>query len=694
MHIKISFCLFLKLYLAGVAMVLFSSASAQNLSDKVITVNLNQVKLADALKEIGTRGEFYFSYNGQLLPKDSLVTIVAQQETVHHILVQLFHGKYEFEEQKNYMIISTPLAHLSLINTDITNDNNTYSISGVAVDELSGERLMNVSVYDKQHLAATLTDEHGYFKLKIRIADTDILRITASKIHYKETSLNFLQSVLVTTRSQVNDDHEQAQGAERDVFGRFFISTRQKIQSLNIPDFFAKRPFQFSLTPGLSTHGLFSSQVINRFSVNLAGGYTAGVNGLEVGGLFNIDKGNARYLQLAGVFNLVGGNMTGLQFAGVNNRALDTVKGVQVAGFINKAEGQVSGLQLASLNNEAHQLKGVQIGLINMVDTSHGVSIGLVNIIHNGFYKFSLYADGLINTNLSITTGTHDFYTLVDVGYNMSLNRKMYGLGLGMGHDFMLSNKVFLSAIVDFQFDYSGVAFDDRWQQAKLLVNFQATKKVSFFAGPSVNHYYREGKPWDYSYSIRTNWVGWEAGIAFNSVFKPAPETKDDSQAWYLGLASTVGVEWNSSYSHSIGAEIFTQRDLGKGLAGTLSAGYENNIPINYSYVGNYGAFFRKKFSTLPIKGGMRAYLSSRFFFGGELGILLGLNNPLGYTPAANILKPDYWRNADRNSLIGSASAGYSFKNGLETGFNFMSYFNPDSMQAQLRLAYRFKISK
>src|SRR5690606_4996829 len=117
---------------------------------------------------------------------------------------------------------------------------------------------------------------------------------------------------------------------------------------------------------------------INRFSLNLAGGYTAGVDGVEFGGLFNINKRDAKYFQLAGIFNLVGGNVIGVQLAGVSNQALDTVKGVQISGFINKADSEVLGFQAAVLHNKAKVLKGMQIGIVNVVDSSEGVSIGLI----------------------------------------------------------------------------------------------------------------------------------------------------------------------------------------------------------------------------------------------------------------------------------------------------------------------------
>src|SRR5690606_29938632 len=134
---------------------------------------------------------------------------------------------------------------------------------------------------------------------------------------------------------------------ERTAAGRFFVSSKQKLQSLNLGAFFANTPFQTSITPGLSTHGSLSGQVINNFSINLLGGYTSGVNGVELGGGFNINKRNVDYLQVGGVFNLVGGSVHGVQLAGGSNTVLDSVKGLQMGGLYNSVKGSMQGVQMA-----------------------------------------------------------------------------------------------------------------------------------------------------------------------------------------------------------------------------------------------------------------------------------------------------------------------------------------------------------
>lgn len=695
---------FVKLILPVILLITGSMfAQAQSLLVKRISASFDHARIADVLQEVGKKGGFYFAYNDKLLPKDSLVTFTVTNQTVAGILILLFHNRYEITELKYHIVIAPPRPNLSFNNIDITNESNSYSISGLVVDERSGARLANVSVYAKQQLASTLTDEHGYFQLRFRADNPGQISLTASKLDYKDTSINFLQSVSVSSRQQPSD-HDRAANNSRNVertgAARFFISAKQRIQSLNIPDFFAKRPFQVSLTPGLSSHGLFSPQVVNKFSLNLVGGYTAGVNGLEFGGLFNINRMNSRYLQLAGVFNLVGGTVTGLQAAGVHNRALDTVKGVQFAGFINKAESQVSGLQIAALDNEAHKLKGIQIGLVNRVDTSYGASIGLVNVIGNGFYRVTLSANDLTNTNISLKTGTHNFYTDVLIGVNVAPASKLYMGGFGLGHDFMLNNKVYVSTEAAFHFVNDNGTWDSHLLQGKLLFNVQLSKNISLVAGPTFNRYINSiafhvsgykninhlpkaedvvGIPPDHT---SKNWVGWEVGIAFNSVFKRSLKEVDNSDAWYLGGGATAGIGWDPQKA-VYGTELFTMRDLGEHIAGTFTVGYTSFG--QESYLGPQPIRF------IPVKAGVRLKTGSSFFIGGEVGEAFGLFNQTAYSgiyPYEAATKP-------YRSLMYAVSAGFSFRRGLETSFKFEDYgLQSNYKQFALRLGYRLKLSK
>jgi hypothetical protein len=679
-------------------------ASAQISAQPQVTLQVKNTRLFSVLQEIEKQSGLYFSYDGRLINRDSLVTLNLANQPLNTALQTLFGSRFEYQQQGHYLVITPAMPRLALSNTDITTDGGSVSVSGLVTDERSGERLMNASVYEKDQLAATLTDEHGYFKLKLRPGSSGSIAVTAGKRLYHDTTVHFLQSVMVNARAGMAAylaDKSRGNRVERIGLGAAFISSRQMIQSLNIPNFFASRPFQVSITPGLSTHGMFSPQVVNKVSLNLIGGYTAGVDGIEAGGLFNINKRDSKYLQLAGIFNLVGGNMTGLQIAGAHNFVLDTLKGVQLALFANRAEGSVSGLQLSAFNNDTRYLKGVQIGLINRVDTSKGVSIGLLNIIRNGFYRVNYSVNNLANANVALKTGTHKFYSMLLLSTNISTTQKFYAFGLGIGHDFMLSDKFYISAEGNYHLA-NNTQFDNQWGQSKLLLNLQITPKISLVAGPTLNHYkynhsfrvrgYRnvtnapevEERRDSYAYTSTRQWLGWEAGISFNSAFKPVKREKTYSQAWYLGFAATEGKGWDEPYKFVTGAELSLQRDLNSGITGLITAGL-----THFSADSEV-----KPVNILPLKAGVRLKMNRRLFIQGDLGDAIGIHLSYhnGFAPYSGAYT---YGHRSYNSLMYGFSVGFAFENRLETSFKFEDYgLSTQYKQFALRLGYRLKLSK
>lgn len=126
-----------------------------------------------------------------------------------------------------------------------------------------------------------------------------------------------------------------------------------------------------------------SSQVVNKVSLNVLGGYTAGTDGFEIAGLFNITKGDVKKFQAAGLFNGVGGSVGGIQLAGLFNDVRFDLQGFQAAGLVNRVKESSDGFQVAGLANIVSQeVKGTQAaGLANIsLHNFSGVQIaGLTN---------------------------------------------------------------------------------------------------------------------------------------------------------------------------------------------------------------------------------------------------------------------------------------------------------------------------
>ena len=565
--------------LTGLCRAQTSVATYPHNLSKRVTFDFKQQRVGDVLQQISNAGNFYFAYNGALIAQDSIVNLNVKSMPVRDVLDQLFDGKVDYKENEKYIILRYAVNQFTIEPDNITTADNLYLISGYVVDIKTGKKVKQASVYEKRLLQSTLTDDEGYFSLRFKGEHAAIV-LTASKETYRDTALVFLSSINIKPAGYNDPDKEKGTLFENTIeelgIGKFFLSSKQRIQNINIPNFLANTPFQASLTPGLSSHGMMSGRVVNKVSLNIIGGYTAGVDGVEIGGVFNLSKGNVKTLQLAGAFNVVGGNVDGVQIAGLINSVQGSSKGVQIAGLTSLIKGSVGGFQISGLGNVASQhlngmqiaglanitsrssrgmqiaglgnitsrtLRGMQIagllnyaknnqgfqlGLINLADSSSGVSLGLINIVKHGYHKVSFFTNELVNTNVSLKTGNANLYTIFLAGKNYSDTAKILTGGLGLGHDFILNRTFSVAAELTTQGLYLG-----SWDETKMLTKFQTNlhlklfNGLTIFGGPSYNLYSSskliEHSAAGYKQQIVPNkyqdigsnkgWLGWSAGI-------------------------------------------------------------------------------------------------------------------------------------------------------------------------------------
>ena len=515
--------------------------SYQHNLSKLVTVEIKQQRVGDVLQQIGKAGNFYFAFNGALFGQDSIVNLNVKNMPVREVLDKLFDGKVAYKENDKYVILRYAVNHFTIEADNITTAENLYLISGHVVDTKTGKKVKEASVYDKRLLQSTLTDDDGFFTLRFK-GEHQAIILTASKETYRDTALVFLSSIQIKPKGYDDPDREKGTFFSNTIeelgIGKFFISSRQRIQNINIPNFLANTPFQASLTPGLSSHGMMSSKVINKFSLNVLGGYTAGVDGFEIAGLFNLTKGDVKSVQIAGLLNVVGRNQTGFQLAGLvnsiendaagfqmaglmnrvkhnlaavqiaglgnvvskNSRGIQVasfgnivsrnMRGMQIGGFGNIVSREARGAQLSLLFNYAKSLRGFQIGLVNIADTSDGFSLGLINLIKNGYHKVSVSTNELINANIALKTGNANLYTILLGGKNFEDTAKITTFGLGFGHDFIFSKNISVATELSAQQLHLG-----NWDYSRILGKFQTNLQIqlfkgfSIFGGPTYNYY-------------------------------------------------------------------------------------------------------------------------------------------------------------------------------------------------------------
>lgn len=533
--------------LISILFILFSapffSARAQSMLDTPISVQADKKPLGKILEIMEQKGNFRFAYYSKLVAKDSLVSIHADQSTIKEVLDQLLKNKYEYKESKGFIILRYAPLELALVLEKNSVVGDYQVVNGYITDVKTNKRIENASVYERNALQSTLTDKEGFFELKLKNIPQTI-ELTVVKENYKTITTIFLSEIKIQMGARKsNEDYVDGDfsAVERTGIGRFFISSRQKIQSLNLGGLISEVPVQASLIPSLSTRGMMNSQINSSFSLNLLGGYTGGVRGVEMAGLYNINRMNVHALQMAGLFNTVGGSVKGVQLAGIYNNVFGDLnglqmsgihnsvkgsqiglqisgiynhvqldaKGIQIAAIYNNVNGSQNGLQISGIYNAGHQqvrgmqiaglnyakeLDGLQIGLINITGSPSGYSFGLLNFKKDGYQKFSVTRNEISDINLAIKTGDNKLYTILMAGKSERTDEeKLTSFGFGFGKNILLGNRLTYNPEISIQYLYLG-----NWDRYNFVykfdspLTFRVFKGVALSAGPSFNLYSSE----------------------------------------------------------------------------------------------------------------------------------------------------------------------------------------------------------
>lgn len=438
--------------------------------ERVISITLQNERTDEALRKISHLAEITFSYSATAFDVQKTVTRSFTDKTVREILESIFQGEVQYKQKSNYIILTKA---------------DKIIVSGYVVDEMTGQRLKEVSIYDPVSLRSVVTDEFGFFEMELNKPTAEEMRLTINKRSYTDTLVVVPSRKSSFQHISLNFDKQRWQKFADSVDSKlnklwhWAKNSTQKINMMNIRDTLYRKG-QVSFLPFLGTNHKLSGNVVNDYSVNILGGYSAGTRKAELGGLFNIDRGDVRYFQGAGLFNANGGAMTGVQMAGLFNANMDSVKagqfaglinfnlrsseGAQFAGLINVDVGSFTGPQFAGLFNfvtddvrgvqaaglfniTAHQtegtqlaglfningriitgsqvsgfvnaasiVRGTQVGFINIADSVAGVPIGFLSFVSKGYHKFEIAADEIFPFNASFRTGVRQFYNIFTAG--------------------------------------------------------------------------------------------------------------------------------------------------------------------------------------------------------------------------------------------------------------------------------------
>ncbi len=417
----------LSLLIALLALVATVARAQTNHLEKKISIDFNRIMLKDALPKIGETGGFQFSYNSELIPGDSLVSLNATDQPVKEVLKEVAGPGLRYKVLGNHIIL---LADSPAKKIPKSERNPEYTITGYIYDAQTGEILSSASIYEVEGMFVSATDSKGYYSLTVP-GDRDRQVLSYSKAGYADTLIVVkpkeqpsLNISLTPKPNQVNGSQLAdlpVEGLNERTLVRALVPSKTRIAAENIP-VIEQRWAQLSLFPFVGSNRFVSGLVTNRLSLNIFAGYAGGVRGLELGSFLNVVRnemygaqisgfGNivgkkSKGIQMSGFFNVDAGSFSGLQATGFSNVVTDTIRGVQLAGFSNVLRGPMYGTQVSGFSNFTSQnVDGIQAsGFLNIA----GKDVKVAQLSGFGNYSRSvggLQAAGFMNIASGTSTG-------------------------------------------------------------------------------------------------------------------------------------------------------------------------------------------------------------------------------------------------------------------------------------------------
>ncbi len=409
--------------IAVMAMVIFSAGSIsaqQSPLNREVTLHAPGIAVKDALLLLGEESMLNFSYNSALIDNDKKISVNADHEKLGSVLDEILDNDIQYKVVGNHIVL---LADNTVKVKEKEVKKSGYAITGTIYDATSGQVIRSASIYDVDGERSSLTNNEGFYSILVP-ANDDFKGLTYCKDGYLDTVIivqpaddlyldmhlrPIVKKVIIAEAVDPETDPELV--LEKPTFNENrFVDAMIPAEALSHSDnlqLYNRKIGQVSFLPFPGTHTSRNGLYVNRFSLNILAGYSGGVEGIEVGGLLNVDRNYVNGIQVAGLGNIVGKKTQGIQVAGLTNINVGSIVGVQVAGFNNVTNDTITGVQVAGFTNYLRgAMNGVQVsGFYNhLARGAYGAQLaGFVN--YAGMDFRGLQAAGFVNVAIDSING-------------------------------------------------------------------------------------------------------------------------------------------------------------------------------------------------------------------------------------------------------------------------------------------------
>lgn len=548
---------------------------AQSPLETKVSMQYREKEIGEILKDLHRRYKVNFSYSNNIVPEKKKVSISIKNVMLKDALNDLFKEtdvafqvigdqivfkkglrknstsiqKYR-AQQNNYRAADNTrppvLYDPNISHADLLASSDADFIIDTMPDEL-GKLGMEVPELIEDDYQPSRKDlkrkykiERQLLKLKFALLKDSLRRKGGNTISTLEMKYNYIEQKLkeqyyhlLYAPAQKKDTIAIQQIDSSAIQQKDTVITKQP------EDDYLYRPFQVTFVSPLGTNGQDCGRTVNIFSLNVIGGYAAGLEGMELGGVANVEKDYVNGVQMAGVANVVKGKTNGIQMSGFANVVGDTTKalqgagfinvvngaftgiqtagfanvtsgsvkglqgcgfinvnkdsltGIQVSGFANICGGDVKGIQATGFINTAKKVKGMQIGVINICDSIEGIPVGLLSIVRkNGYRRLDIYGTEALYANIAFKMGVRSFYNIFQGGAQLKNDKLRWGVGYGLGGEAPIGNRGF----VNVEATTSHIFEAERIEPELHMLNRVCTtfgvrlgKTTAIYAGPAFN---------------------------------------------------------------------------------------------------------------------------------------------------------------------------------------------------------------
>lgn len=374
------------------AVIYLSFVQTINIEQKV-NVDYNNVQLKQVLNHLQQTYEVKFSYVDNIVPLEQKVTLEANDIPLKSVLAhicqktrmeyQLIGDQIVLKPEKQNKAKGAPAK-----GSPEAGKSSTYSSPGKASNEGLVSIIPNeIPGRKSPDIGHAATMPNGQTTIQ-KVAETTV----------QEEDDRFPQNIFNKVSETVNEITNPDKKPKAEAKGRQLANRDNKIQDEPAQDY-EVRPYNIGFIHPISSNGMEAGNIVNRFSLHLLAGYSAGLDGVEFSGIANIEKDFVHGAQFAGFSNMVGNYVDGAQFAGFGNLVGGNITGAQFAGFGNVVSGNSTAIQAAGFSNiNLGYTEGAQIsGFANIVADSAraGQFAGFVNIVAGN--SRGLQAAGFMN---------------------------------------------------------------------------------------------------------------------------------------------------------------------------------------------------------------------------------------------------------------------------------------------------------